>query len=275
MDRTATELLLHCLSAYARPQSSESWIVAPEASPVSLDVPGDYRRALDDLLGALGVLAGPDRALASPTAYYFLQSLIHGIREGAFTRLWLENGQSGEPAGSDWLGLMETQRLLNVPDAAPMRSVRAVMGVIKTVRDGRALYLMQYDRGAEQYQPIGGKVEADDADNVAALARELSEELRLPPLVAGKDFVALPLKERARYRTISATLNVLTEYEHSFYHLRDLRFAPSLDDDTTWLDAEEMAAGRANDGRAVSRLMLDNLAALLPSLGDSFGGRAV
>ena len=98
----------------------------------------------------------------------------------------------------------------------------------------------------------------------------MSEELHLPPLVVGQDFAAQPLKERVRYRTISATLNVLTEYEHNFYHLTGLRFVPTLDDDTDWLSAEELAAGRARDGRAISPLMLDNLAALLPSLGDSF-----
>ena len=270
MDRTATELLLHCLSAYPRPEDSETWIVASKSpaykSGCARRLPARPGRSL----GALGLLVGPDHAPASPAAYYFLQSLIHGIREGAFAGMWRENGKSGEPAGRAWLGLTETQRLLATADAMPMRSVRAVMGIIKTVRDGRALYLMQFDRGAEQYQPIGGKVEEYDADNVAALAREIAEELHLPPLVAGQDFSAQPLKERVRYRTISATLNVLTEYEHNFYHLTGLRFVPTMDDDTDWLSAEELTAGRARDGRAISPLMLDNLAALLPSLGDSF-----
>lgn len=273
MDRTATEMLLHCLSAYPRPTDSETWIVGRESPPPNLDVPAGYRRALDDLLSALGVLVGPGHAPASPAAYYFLQSLIHGIREGAFTGMWRENGDQGEPAGRAWLGLMETQRMLGAADATPMRSVRAVMGIIKTVREGRALYLMQFDPGAEQYQPIGGKVEEYDMDNVTALAREISEELHLPPLVAGQDFAVQPLKEHVRYRTISATLNVLTEYEHNFYHLHALRFVPRLDDDTLWLSAEELAAGRARDGRAISPLMLDNLAALLPSLGDSLSGK--
>lgn len=269
------ERLLFCLSAYPRPQDSESWVVAPDAvaADAPAEVPAEYRRALDDLFRALGVLIGPDDVPSSPSAYYFLQSLIHGIREGAYSGMWREHGGQTEPTGRAWLGLMETQRLISAEDATPMRSVRAVMGIIKAVRDGRAQYLMQFDGGAGQYQPIGGKVEAYDENNVAALAREMSEELHLPPLVAGQDFAVLALKERVRYRTISASLNVLTEYEHSFYHLRELRFVPHVDDETVWLSADELAAGRARDGRAISPLMLDNLAGLLPSLEDSFAGK--
>ncbi|MCC7206087.1 MAG: NUDIX hydrolase [Anaerolineae bacterium] len=278
MDPIAIERLLHSLSAYPRPQGSETWIAPPDIASHAPDggVPDEYRRALDDLLTALGLLSAPDGSPptpSSPSAYYFLQSLIHGIREGAFAGMWRESGGQPEPTGRAWLGLAEAQRLISAPDATPLRSVRAVMGIIKTVRGGQALYLMQYDHGARQYQPIGGKVEADDENNVAALAREMSEELNLPPLVAGRDFDASPLKEHVRYRTISASLNVLTEYEHSFYHLRRLHFAPALDEDTVWLSADELSAGRARDGRAISPLLFDNLAPVLPSLEDSFAGK--
>lgn len=259
--------LLACLGAFRRPADVEAW-VADDDEDSAEGIPGPYRRAIHDLLAAIGLIDPETGAFASPTAYYFVRSLRDTIRERALTEeSWrgaAEDACTG--MGARLLRLLETHRVACVAQPAPMRTVSTVLAIIKARRGDSDVYLMQYDRGAGQFQPLGGKREESDASNEAALTRELGEELALDGLMPGRDFSIRPLAEHVRSRTVSASLNVITEYDHSFYHLTNVRFPLVPDLDTRWVTAVELARGRTEDGRAVSRLMVEALAAWLPGL---------
>jgi 8-oxo-dGTP pyrophosphatase MutT (NUDIX family) len=267
MPAEPSDSLLACLGAIRRPDDVEAWVADDDG--VSVDgIPEPYRRAIHDLLTAIGLIDPQTGALVSPNAYYFVRSLRNAIRERALTdgswRGPAEDACAG--AGARLLRLLEMHRAMCVAQPVPMRAVSAVLAIIKARRGDSDVYLMQYDRAAGQFQPLGGKREESDSSNEAALVRELSEELALDGLAAGRDFAILPLAEHVRSRAVSASLNVITEYEHSFYHLTNVRFPLMTDSDTRWITAVELARGRTDDGRRVSRLVVDVLAAVLPGL---------
>jgi 8-oxo-dGTP pyrophosphatase MutT (NUDIX family) len=267
MPAEPSDSLLACLGAIRRPDDVEAWVA--DDGGVSADgVPESYRRAIHDLLAAIGLIHPETGALVSPNAYYFVRSLRHAIRERAFT-----DGSWRGPAedacaglGARLLRLLEMHRAMCVAQPEPMRAVSAIQAIIKARRGDSDVYLMQYDRGAGQFQPLGGKREEGDASNEAALTRELVEELALDGLTPGRDFAIRPLAEHVRSRAVSASLNVITEYDHSFYHLTNVSFPLMTDSDTRWVTAVELARGRTEDGRTVSPLVVDVLAAVLPGL---------
>jgi 8-oxo-dGTP pyrophosphatase MutT (NUDIX family) len=166
------------------------------------------------------------------------------------------------------LALFEANRLQATAHPAPMRVVRVVTGVFKARRrrDGADLYLMQFDHRAGRYQPIGGKCEAGDVSNEAALLREICEELVVADLRPGVDLVIEPLLEHVQTAEVSASLGVITQYDHNFFLVKTVRFPIRIDADTRWLSERELLAGRADDGRAVTPLLHSHMAALLPAL---------
>jgi 8-oxo-dGTP pyrophosphatase MutT (NUDIX family) len=172
-------------------------------------------------------------------------------------------------SGARLVRLLEETRLACASTPTPLRVVRAVTAVIKAPQGTQDVYLMQYDQKARQFQPIGGKQEAFDADGVAALTRELCEELNIAALTPGQDFVVYPLTQNVQVSEVSASVHVVTRYDHSFYHLTDIRFALPIDSSTRWITADEMAAGRTTDGLAITSLFEDYLPGILPTLGYS------
>ena len=269
--------LLACLQSIPAPTDVEEWLVkdhrssSPSSPASSQDVQGDYDRAVRDLLVALGVLSAESGAPTSPMAYYFVQSLSYAILDRALTpeswRSLPDEGCAG--SGARLVHLLEETRLTCATSPTPLRVVRAVTAVIKARHGDQDVYLMQYDHKARQFQPLGGKQEAFDADGVAALTRELCEELNITSLTPGQDFAVHPLTQNVQVSEVSASVHVLTRYDHSFYHLSDIRFPLPIDSTTRWLTAAEMVAGRTTDGYAVTSLFEDYLPGILPTLGYS------
>jgi len=259
-------MLLACLGAYHRPANVESWVHAEDEGTTPPQIPEAYRRAVDDLLSSLGLVTNGE--FTSPMAYYFVQSLKFALRENVLSG----NAWTGPIAdtctglGARLVRTLESFRVGCSENPTAQRSVQAVMGIIKARRNGQDVYLMQFDPGANQFQPLGGKRELSDASNEAALARELSEELNLEPLMDGRDFNLRPLIENVRMHSVSASLHIVTAYEHSFYHVVDIRFPLHTDENTRWITADELRARKTNDGLKISSLMDDYLPGVLPTL---------
>jgi len=270
MNRDQLLAYLHSIPA---PADVEEWLVKDHASSElsQPSVQGDYAHAMRELLAALGVLTADSGAVTSPMAYYFVRSLAYAIQDRALTpgswRGLPDEGCAG--AGARLVRLLEETRLACASTPTPLRVVRAVTAVIKARRGAQDVYLMQYDQKARQFQPIGGKQEAFDADAVAALTRELCEELNIATLTPGQDFAVHPLTQNVQVSEVSASVHVVTRYDHSFYHLTDIRFALPDDALTRWITAAEMAAGRTTDGLAITSLFEDYLPGILPTLGYS------
>jgi hypothetical protein len=261
--------LIGCLQAIPVPAGVEEWLQPEQATPIQLN--DDYVRGVYDVLAALGTLSAETGALSSPMAYYFVRSLLSSARDSALTA----NSWQGLPddtcagSGARLVRLLEENRLTCCDSPTPLRIVRAVTAVIKARRGGEDVYLMQYDTKARQFQPIGGKQELYDADSIAALTRELCEELAIDGIQVGQDFKATPLAESIRVNEVSSSLHVLTQYDHSFYHLTDVHFPLSIDSITRWLTAAEMSAGKTTDGLAITALFEDFIPGVLPTLGYS------
>lgn len=263
--------LLACLRSFARPAEVEAWLVdgkSPAQGSGGPPIPPEYRQAVHDLLAVLGVISPQTGHIASAMGYHFVQSLLRTAEENALTPdNW--QGAPGEGCsgtGASMVQLIEKHRLTCIPDAEPLRLIQAVMAIIKARRGNTDVYLMQYDHGARQFQPIGGKREASDTDNEATLVRELHEELSLERVRPGHDFRVEMVAEHVRIRAISASTQILTHYEHSFYQLLDVRFPLNTDALTRWISATELANGRTEDGYAISMILDDYLPGILPRL---------
>jgi 8-oxo-dGTP pyrophosphatase MutT (NUDIX family) len=246
--------LIACLRAVNRPDDIDEWLQTDQRIP-GISVPPDYLRGVFDVLSALGVLS--ENGASSTNAYYFVQSLIAGVRDEAFTpEMW--QGLSGKDCsgtGASLVRLLESYRLHCTPDPTPLRTLSAVAAVIKAHGPDDDMYLMQYDEKAQQFQPLGGKREHFDASNEDALIRELCEELNIPSLKAGVDLDIVPLEENVGSKEVSASLNLITRYDHSFYLLKNVRFNLPVDKITRWIKASEIAAGKTNDGQVITPLV--------------------
>ncbi len=265
-----TGALMDCLQALRIPDGVEEWLRPEEAAP-STRSSHDYRRGVNDVLAALGALSAETGELTSPMAYYFVRSLLASLHDGTLNAASWQGLPDDACAGTGarLVRLLEENRLACCDNPTPLRVVRAVTAVIKALRGSEDVYLMQYDTKARQFQPIGGKQELYDADSIAALTRELCEELAIDGIQADQDFKSVPLAENVRVNEVSASLHILTQYDHSFYHLTDVKFPLITDSITRWLTAAEMFAGKTNDGLAVTTLFEDFIPGILPTLGYS------
>jgi 8-oxo-dGTP pyrophosphatase MutT (NUDIX family) len=257
--------LLACLAALPRPTDAEEW-VADAPLDASTPVPTAYRQGVQDLLTALGVLSTDGDAegrprFTSPMSYYLVRSLIALLQDAAQAQHPLSyawQGRASQPCeglGARFVNLIESYRADCLPSPTPLREIRAVAAVIKARHDGQDAFLMQYDPQAEQFQLIGGKREVYDADDEAALVRELCEELNLASVTPGSDVRLHLLLEQRGEQKVSATTQLMTRYSHSFFHLMEVRFPLLTDQHTRWLTLPELDAGRAADGRTISKLL--------------------
>ena len=266
--------LTACLRAIQPPAKIEEWVRAEGLSaPGSLPSP-DYQQAVRDLLALLGVVSEDGGQIVSPTAYYFVQSLLYARRDGVLSpAVWQGKGaQDCTSLGGDLVTLLESHRLACSPSPTPVRVVEAVMAVIKARRGNEDVYLMQYDEKAAQFQPLGGKREAFDISSEAALTRELCEELVIDSLTAGQDFKIRPLLEHLKLNEVSASVHVITQYDHSFYHLTDVRFSFAIDHITRWIGETELASRKTHDGYAITSLYDDYMPGTLKTLPYSLTG---
>lgn len=218
---------------------------------------GAYERGVLDLLRLLGLVDGPPGELraSDEVAGLLLSSLRAHLADDVRVGLrWGDLDATGL-RGVDVLRAVETARARRVASPTPARAVRVVQAVIKGERGGEDVYLMQYDRHAGRYQPLGGKQEPADASPEAALRREIMEELRLDRAPGPAALALEPLGPGWQTRELSATYGVLTVYEMAFFVARAVRFEVPLDADTRWLARGEIAHGQAADGRPVSPVL--------------------
>jgi 8-oxo-dGTP pyrophosphatase MutT (NUDIX family) len=240
----------------------------------ALSAQSDYAQGALDLLRLLGLVEDRDGVLepAGEVSALFLASLGAHLRDGVrFSFDWDDLDAEGV-RGVDLLRAAETARAQAVPDPTPARVVKVVQAIVKSRERGEDLYLMQYDRHAGHFQPLGGKQEPGERDPEEALRRELAEELELesPP---GPELCELNLLQEEWGTFVpSATYGVLTRYTFTFFHVVNVRFPIQLDGSTCWLRRSEIARSRADGGQAISSIYLEALGlARLDALGLSLG----
>lgn len=234
----------------------------------------DYARGVLDVLRLLNVTAGPIDQLqaADEVAAMLVASLRAHLADGLPVGIEWGDLDDGGLRGVDILRAIEEARVRAVDNPTPGRVVRVVQGVIKARQGDKDLYLMQYDRHAGRYQPIGGKQDPDDASPEAALRREVFEELDLPVVPDAESLPLMSLGDPWRTQTLSATYGILTGYEMRFFNAERVGFEIAVDAETHWLTRGEIAALTAVDGRAITPIYqqglggLESLDALPPAL---------
>ena len=219
-----------------------------------------YQRGVLDVLRLLNLITIEDRhgVPTGEVARMVLDSLIAHAKEGTSVSFnWNDLDMEGV-RGVDLLRSVEGERLRR-SEAGAGRSVRVVQAVIKARRADVDYYLMQYDAHAQQYQPIGGKVDPTDFDGESALRREIAEELGFdtPP---DPDQCKLSLLKAGWLTTkISPTYGILTEYTFDFYHVVAVLFPITQTGYTRWLRRGEIERARADDSRSISTIYLEAL----------------
>lgn len=233
-----------------------------------------YAQGVIDLLELMGLTdaeAGGGRA--APTGEVTgmaLESLKAHLRDGIQIGPDWNDLSRPAPRGVDILRAIEEARLAAVDAPTPGRVVTVTQGVIKKRLGDVDHYLMQYDRHAGQYQPIGGKVDPADADPAEALRREMMEELALGRLPGPADCALSPIGTDWHTTRLSATYGILTGYTFHFYQVTIAAFTFPTEKGTRWLSRAEIVNGQAADGRAISTIypealgwpLLDGLAPL-------------
>jgi 8-oxo-dGTP pyrophosphatase MutT (NUDIX family) len=241
----------------------------------ALSAQSGYAQGALDVLRLLGLVEEREGGIepAGEVSALFLHSLRAHLRDGVrFCFDWDDLDSEGV-RGVDLLRAAESARARAVPNPTPGRVVKVVQAIIKSRVGGEDCYLMQYDRHAGRFQPLGGKQEPGEGDPGEALRRELAEELALGAL-PGPDVCALtPLLEGWQTVIPSPTYGVLTGYTFAFFHVTAVRFPIRIDADTRWLTRGEIERGRADDGRDISPIYLEALGlARLDGLSLSLGG---
>ena len=218
------------------------------AALTSLQPNSPYACGALDMLHLLGLIHRQDERY-SPTgkvAALVIDSLRAHVQDGVTIHFdW-------EEYGVNLLRAIEAARQDAAPNPTPARAVRVVQAVIKRCTDEGDLYLMQYDAPAGQYQPLGGKHAAGDANSEDALRRELAEELELSRLPTPEECEMVLLSEGWTTEALSATYGLLTHYSFDFYHVRRLAFPLPAGSDTRWLTRIEILSGQAHDGQPIT-----------------------
>lgn len=233
----------------------------PDTSPLAgvldeLAHSSDYTRGVLDVLRLLGLIRmeGNEARPAGKVPAMVLNSLRAHLQDGVTVGLNWDDLDTEGLRGVDILRAIEAARLARVMEPTPGRLAQAAVAVIKAQWGNESLYLMQYDAHAGRYQPIGGKQEASDRDLAETLRREMAEELGLPGPPGPKDCTLRPILQEWCTTELSATYGILTRYTFAFFNVENVRFPLTTNDDTRWLTRDEIAAGRARDGRVVSPL---------------------
>lgn len=218
----------------------------------------DYTRGAHDLLHLLGLLDERGQPSGEVSAL-LLDSLRAHLMDGVSAGLNWDDLDGEGLRGVDLLRAIESSRAARLANPTPARIVRVAQAVIKSSRGGDDAYLMQYDRRAGQYQPLGGKVDATDADAAAALRREIGEELGLSRAPTSGECPLTLLRAEWGTTRLSATYGILTRYAFDFFHVERLAVPIPLDADTRWLPRRDLSAGTADDGRPISEVLAAGL----------------
>ena len=217
----------------------------------------------------------------SEVARFFLKSLALYVRYGVgLIEDWERHteaatGDALPLLGPDFVLAMERRRVFQYGLLEPIRTERPCQLVVKAFSRSRntAVYLMQYDRFAQQYQLISGK------PRIGESARDTIERairMKITPsfLVSGADYHLLLLQEEVVTRQLSPTVGAFTEYHFSIFTAAFKR-PLSLGEFDRWVTEEELFFGRLEGGsetpwnyhlaRIANALDKGGLAALPPS----------
>jgi 8-oxo-dGTP pyrophosphatase MutT (NUDIX family) len=221
----------------------------------------EYASGALDVLALLGLVT-LDAGRGEPTsrvAGMALDVLRAHLADSVDAGLRWDDLEAPSPRGVEILRALEAARVDRVAQPTPARVVEAAQSIIKTRRGAEDLYLMQFDRHANRYQPIGGKREPGEADLTVTLRREMAEELGLADSPGPVLVTLTPVGSSWAETTLSATYGILTQYTFGFFHAADIAFPLSIDDDTHWLTRAEIAGGRAGNGRDISTIYQQGL----------------
>ncbi len=227
---------------------------------------GDYARGVVDTLHLLGLVRskGDTTLPTGEIAEMVIDSLLAHLNDGVLIRFDWNDLDAEGLRGADILRAIEAARLTGSENPTVERTVKVVQAIFKARRGApqggiEDIYLMQYDPQARQYQPLGGRLQPSDENMEAALRREIAEELELAQLPGPEICTLVLLSENWGTIRPSPTYGTLTHYSFDFYHVVRARFEIMMDMNTRWLAREEIMAGRARDGRAVSTVYLESL----------------
>lgn len=221
---------------------------------------------LDDLLDLLGggglvrIAPGGDTLrVTSFIAGLFLRLLVTlGRRGEPLTIDWSTLGVAGPapgdlPRGVDLLAAIERHRLATTPDPAPLREVRAAVGLIGGRRpSGERALLFHWDANAGRWQLIGGRYEERDGSLRATLLREIAEELGCRELAEGVDVRLREIGPPFAEQWISPTLGILTQTIFQVFAVRLLVEIPPPGATTRWMTEAEILAGVTTDRQLIS-----------------------
>jgi hypothetical protein len=239
------------------------------------------------MLQTLGIIQLHNGSLkaSSQTAKYMLESLATYVENGQ--RLvddWHTRGVYREKDGvfqnaATLLFEMEKRRLLLQDNPPPSRREEVAQVLIKRTNPetGRAEFLLQYDKNANQFQLIGGRRKEVDGDLHVTMVREIEEELADDLKLVDDYELVMVIDDLSPSPTLSPTFGALTEYHFWVYHMRDLKQELSLQEHDAWVSLDEVLSGQVHwqgeireANPEIYQLMNETIKGGLAGLEDSF-----
>jgi 8-oxo-dGTP pyrophosphatase MutT (NUDIX family) len=164
----------------------------------------------------------------------------------------LLNPPTGSPPLIAFLTALESRRIALLANPAPVREVRAAVGLIERHEPPNThLYLLMYDIAAHAWQLPGGRHECRDGSLRSTLLRELSEELGCAPIHEPSDVELVELHRPLVSHRRSPTFGLLTRTTFHVFQVRLLR-PVFMATDLRWISTEEILAQKTVDHQKVS-----------------------
>lgn len=159
--------------------------------------------------------------------------------------------------GATFLYELEKRRLAlsETPIPSRIEEVAQVFIVRHHPDSHRTELLMQFDQNADQYQLIGGRRSPRDATMLAAIVREIDEEVA-DDLTYKTDYqLDLVIDDMVVDTTLSRTFGALTQYHFTVYHMQHLTQPLTLQAHDRWVDAQALVNGDIQiDGQIITRI---------------------
>lgn len=243
------------LAAFLRriPQSNQD---AQNLDSLAKDIEPKLLEGYLLLLQTLGVVQSNHGFIkaSSQTAKYMLESLANFVENGQkLVDDWHTRGVYREQNGAfqnaaTLLYEMEKRRIALQGNPPPSRREEVAQVLIKrsNPETGKAEFLLQYDKNANQFQLIGGRHKAQDGEIAVTMVREIEEELA-DDLQLSHDYeLVLVIDDMSPVPSLSPTFGALTEYHFWVYHMRGLKQPLSLQENDAWVSLDEVLAGKVH-----------------------------